>query len=63
MKLSAGGTLTADDAYLTRHIIEPNALTVAGYPGQVMAEAIAAFHLKSKPADVQALVAFIGSVR
>jgi len=63
VKLSGGETLTADDSYLTRHIVEPNALTVAGYPGEVMAEAIEAFDLKSRPADVQALVAFIDSVR
>ncbi len=63
VKLSNGEILTADGSYLRRHIIEPDALTVAGYPGEVMAEAIGAFDLKSKPADVRALVAFIDSVR
>ena len=63
VKLSDGRTLTADDPYLTRHIIEPNALTVQGYPGAVMAQAIETFDLKNKPADVRALVAFIDSVR
>ncbi len=61
--LSDGRTVTADDAYLTRHIIEPNALTVQGYPGEVMAQAIETFDLKRKPEDVRALVAFIDSVR
>ncbi len=61
--LSDGRTVTADDAYLTRHIIEPNALTVQGYPGEVMAQAIETFDLKSKPEDVRALVAFIDLVR
>ncbi len=63
MTLSDGRTVTADDAYLTRHIIEPNALTVQGYPGEVMAQAIETFDLKRKPEDVRALVAFIDSVR
>lgn len=61
--LSDGQTLTADNAYLTKHIVEPNALTVRGYPGEVMAQAIEAFDLKRKPADVRALVAFIDSLR
>jgi cytochrome c oxidase subunit 2 len=63
VKLSNGRTIIADDAYLTRHIIEPNALTVEGYPGEVMAEAIEELNLKSKPADVRALVAFIDSLK
>ncbi len=63
VKLSDGRTITADNAYLTRHIIEPNALTVQGYPGEVMAEAIEGLNLKSKPSDVRALVAFIDSLR
>lgn len=61
--LSNRRTLTADDAYLTKHIIEPDASTVAGYPGEVMAEAIEALDLKTKPADVRALVAFIDSLK
>jgi mono/diheme cytochrome c family protein len=61
--LSSGRTVLANDAYLTRHIVEPNALTVAGYPGEVMAEATDELHLASKPADVRALVAFIDSIR
>ncbi len=61
--LSSGRTVTATDAYLTKHIIEPDTLTVRGYPGGVMAQAIEAFHLKDRPADVRALVAFIDSLK
>jgi mono/diheme cytochrome c family protein len=60
--LSGGRTLIANDAYLRRHIVEPNAFTVNGYPGDVMAQAIEGLGLKGKPADVAALVAFIDSV-
>jgi cytochrome c oxidase subunit 2 len=62
VRLSDGSTVVADDAYLTRHIVEPNALTVQGYPGSVMAESIQGLDLAHKPADVAALVAFIDSV-
>lgn len=61
--LANGRTVTADDAYLTKHIVEPNAMTVQGYPGEVMAEAIEPLDLKAHPADVKALVAFIDSLR
>jgi cytochrome c oxidase subunit 2 len=57
-----GRSVTADSAYLTEHIVDPNALTVAGYPGQIMSQAIAQFDLARKPADVRALVAFIESL-
>lgn len=63
VKLSSGRAVTADNAYLTKHIVEPNALTVQGYPADVMAQAIETLDLKSKPADVRALVAFIRSLR
>jgi len=63
VRLSDGRTVTADDAYLARHIVEPNAFTVQGYPGEVMAESVQSLDLKHKPADVAALVAFIDSVR
>lgn len=52
VKLSNGRTITADDAYLTKHITEPNALTVQGYPAEVMAQAIETLDLKNKPAEV-----------
>lgn len=63
VKLSSGKTITADDAYLAKHITEPNALTVQGYPADVMAQAIETLDLKNRPADVRALVAFIDSLR
>lgn len=63
VELSDGKTVIANDAYLTRHIVEPNALTVQGYPSQVMAEAIGGLDLERRPADVRALVAFIDSLR
>jgi mono/diheme cytochrome c family protein len=60
--LTSGRRVIADDAYLTRHIVEPNALTVRGYPHGVMAQAIEALDLKHRPAEVRALVAFIDSL-
>lgn len=61
--LASGATILATDAYLRRHIVEPDALTVRGFPGEVMGEAIESLHLSAHPADVSALVAFIDSVR
>lgn len=61
--LSSGRTVTADDAYLAKHITEPNVLTVQGYPADVMAQAIETLELKDRPTDVRALVAFIDSLR
>jgi hypothetical protein len=63
VRLSDGRTVVADDAYLARHIVEPNAFTVQGYPGEVMAESIQSLDLKHKPADVAALAAFIDAAR
>lgn len=63
MTLSDGRTVVASTAYLTRHIVEPAAYTVRGYAAGIMAEAVEALSLKSKPADVAALVAFIQATR
>jgi cytochrome c2 len=63
VKLDGNRTVIASDAYLAKHITEPNALTVEGYPGEVMAEAIETLDLKKKPSDVRALVAFVDSLR
>jgi cytochrome c oxidase subunit II len=63
VKLADGHTVVADAAYLTKHIAEPNAFTVSGYPSGIMAQAIESFQLDQKPADVQALVAFIQSLK
>jgi cytochrome c oxidase subunit II len=61
--LSNGRTVTADVAYLTKHIVDPDAMTVRGFPGSVMAEAIQSDGLAQKPADVRALVALIKSLK
>ncbi|HEX6762801.1 MAG TPA: cytochrome c [Gaiellaceae bacterium] len=59
--LDNGQTVTADDAYLTRSIADPDAEIVKGYRGGVMPAAISSFDLASKPADIRALVAFVKS--
>ncbi|HUA12871.1 MAG TPA: c-type cytochrome [Solirubrobacteraceae bacterium] len=61
--LANGRTLVASNAYLKDHILDPNAWTVKGYPGEVMAAAIEELHLAKHPQDVAALVAFIDSLR
>ena len=55
--------MIATAAYLTKHIVDPDAMTVSGFPGGVMAEAIQSDALASKPADVRALVAFIEQLK
>ena|GEM_PF-1086995 len=62
VELSSGRFVTANAAYLVKHIVDPNAMTVHGYPGSVMAQAIAADDLAHKPAEVRKLVALIKSV-
>ncbi len=59
--LSSGQTVTADDAYLERSIVDADVQIVKGYRAGVMPAAIASYRLDSKPADVRALVAFIKS--
>lgn len=59
--LSTGKTVTADDAYLARSIVEPDAQIVKGYAAGLMGPAIASFDLARKPDDIRALVAFIKS--
>jgi cytochrome c oxidase subunit II len=59
--LTAGQTVTADDAYLERSITDPDAQIVNGYHSGIMTPAISGYGLSSKPADVRALVAFIKS--
>ncbi len=59
--LATGQTVTADDAYLERSIVDPDAEIVKGYNGGIMPPAIAGFDLAAKPDDVRALVAFIKS--
>jgi len=61
--LTDGSTVTADDAYLSRSITEPDAQIVKGYNPGIMSAAVAGYGLPGKPADVQSLVAFIKSQR
>ena len=61
--LADGSTVTADDAYLTRSITDADAQVVKGYQPGIMPAAVAGYGLSGKPADVQALVAFITAQR
>ena len=61
--LSDGRTVTADDAYLTKSITDPDAEIVKGSQKGVMPAAISSFGLAHKPHDVAALVAFIKTQR
>ena len=59
VKLTNGRTVVADDPYLERAIIDPDADVVLGYRAGLMQAAVAGLNLRGKPADVRALVAFI----
>ncbi|HVP75390.1 MAG TPA: cytochrome c [Gaiellaceae bacterium] len=61
--LADGSTVTADAGYLARSITNPDAQVVKGYQPGVMSAAVASHDLSAKPADVQALVAFITAQR
>ena len=61
--LTDGSTVTADAAYLSRSITDPDAQVVKGYQSGIMSAAVAGHGLSGKPADVQALVAFITAQR
>ncbi|HSP74531.1 MAG TPA: cytochrome c [Gaiellaceae bacterium] len=61
VKLTSGKTVTADDAYLVRSIVDPDAEIVSGYKPGIMSAAVAGFGLAAKPDDVKALVAFVKS--
>jgi cytochrome c oxidase subunit 2 len=61
--LTSGKTIVATAAYLQKHIVDPNAMTVADFPGDVMAEAISGDDLAHRPAEVRALVAYIESLK
>jgi mono/diheme cytochrome c family protein len=63
VELADGSTTTADGAYLTRAIADPDAQIVKGYTKGVMSAAISSFDLAGKPQDVAALVAFIKARR
>jgi len=61
--LDDGQTVTADDDYLQRSILDPDAEIVKGFRAGLMAPAIAGFDLAKKPNDVRALIAFVKSRR
>jgi mono/diheme cytochrome c family protein len=59
--LTTGQTVSADDAYLERSIMDADAEIVKGYRAGVMPAAIGSYNLAAKPDDIRALVAFIKS--
>ena len=59
--LTTGEKATADDAYLERSIVDPDAQVVKGYHPGIMGPAIAGHDLSARPDDLRALVAFIKS--
>ncbi len=63
VELDDGTTVTADDAYLAESLTDPDAKVVKGFQKGVMTAAVAGFDLGSKPADVEALVAFMKAQR
>ncbi|HVN60805.1 MAG TPA: c-type cytochrome [Gaiellaceae bacterium] len=61
--LADGTAVTADDAYLTRSITDPDAQIVKGFRAGVMSGAVASLGLNAKPQDVTALIAFLEAQR
>jgi cytochrome c2 len=61
--LTNGQTVSADDTYLVKSIVTPDAQIVEGYRAGLMSPAIANYDLAGRPEDVRALVAFIKSKR
>ena len=59
VKLSTGQTVTADDAYLLRSILDPDANIVQGFPKGIMSATIKPHSVPE--AQAKALVAFIKS--
>jgi hypothetical protein len=59
--LDDGTSVTADDAYLTRSIDDPDAQIVAGFQRGVMSSVIRPGSVDA--ADTRALVAYIDSLR
>lgn len=59
--LDDGSTATADDAYLERAIVDPDAQISEGFKAGIMSGAVAAQKFDTRPEDVAALVAFIKS--
>lgn len=63
VELKGGRRAKADDAYLRRAIVDPDAEAVDGYPSGLMSASVRGLGLADKPGDVRALVAYIGSLR
>jgi cytochrome c oxidase subunit 2 len=61
VKLSDGTTVTADDEYLRRSILDPSAQVVAGFPGGLMAATVKPGSVTPEQADE--IVAFLRTVR
>ena len=57
--LADGSSVLADDAYLAQSIRQPDATIVAGFPAGVMP----AYDKLLQPAEVDAIVAYIGSLK
>lgn len=57
--LANGKTITADDAYIKQHILEPQTLTVKGYPAGVMPS----FNGSVNDEEMSALIAYIKSLK
>lgn len=57
--LDDGSQATADDAYLERAIVDPDAQISEGYKAGIMSGAVASQKFDTRPEDVAALVAFI----
>lgn len=61
VKLADGTTVTADDDYLRRSILDPSAQVVAGFPGGLMAATVKPGSVTSAQAD--RIVAYLRTVR
>lgn len=57
--LDDGQTVTADDAYLERAIVDPDAQVSEGFKPGIMSGAVASQGFDTRPDDVAALVAFV----
>lgn len=57
--LDDGSTVTADDAYLERAIVDPDAQVPEGFKAGIMSGAVASQKFDTRPDDVAALVAFV----
>jgi cytochrome c oxidase subunit 2 len=60
VKLSDGTTVTADDEYLRRSILDPGAQVVAGFPGGLMAATVKPGSVT--PEQAEQIVAYLKTV-